>query len=171
MAKFPPLLTNRPLPPYTYIPGRFPHPVSDPAGHSHGLEAKQVTPLSRDNWSSCEAYLHGFDLFNHGYYWEAHEAWESCWHAAGRQGKTADFLKGLIKMAAAGVKHLQGQPAGVFSHSCRACQLWNQDFSSLESGEGNIFGLAARELQEMAETICNNGWPDQLPSIFPAMPD
>jgi Domain of unknown function (DUF309) len=20
---------------------------------------------------------HGLDLFNHGYYWEAHEAWES----------------------------------------------------------------------------------------------
>ncbi|TGQ49534.1 DUF309 domain-containing protein, partial [Mesorhizobium sp. M1C.F.Ca.ET.210.01.1.1] len=24
----------------------------------------------------------GIDLFNHGYYWEAHEAWEPLWHAA-----------------------------------------------------------------------------------------
>ncbi|MER9007639.1 DUF309 domain-containing protein [Mesorhizobium sp. M0862] len=24
----------------------------------------------------------GIDLFNHGYYWEAHEAWEPLWQTA-----------------------------------------------------------------------------------------
>src|SRR4051794_23916492 len=30
------LLPDEPLPPYSFVPGRFPHPVRDPAGHSFG---------------------------------------------------------------------------------------------------------------------------------------
>ena len=45
-------------------------------------------------------------------YWEAHEAWEELWHACGRMGPTADFLRGLIKLAAAGVKVREGRPRG-----------------------------------------------------------
>ena len=51
------------------------------------------------------------DLLNHGFYWEAHEAWETLWHAAGRKGEIADFLKGLIKLAAAAVKAREGNPS------------------------------------------------------------
>lgn len=46
-------------------------------------------------------YLRGIDLFNHGFYWESHEAWEAVWISAGRRGSVADFLKALIKVAAA----------------------------------------------------------------------
>jgi len=60
------------------------------------------------------------DLFNGGYYWESHVALESLWIACGRKGIVADFLKGLIKLAAAGVKGLEGKPEGVKSHSGRA---------------------------------------------------
>ena len=63
------------------------------------------------------------DLFNHGYYWEAHEVWESLWIAASRQGVTADFLKGLIKLAAAGVKTKEGNPTGAARHTKRAVEL------------------------------------------------
>jgi predicted metal-dependent hydrolase len=62
-------------------------------------------------------------LFNQGYYWEAHEAWESLWHAHGRVGPTADLLKALIKLAAAGVKVREGQPNGVATHAGRAQAL------------------------------------------------
>ena len=34
---------------------------------------------------------------------KSHVAWESLWMACGRKGAVADFLKGLIKLAAAGV--------------------------------------------------------------------
>jgi hypothetical protein len=61
----------------------------------------------------CRAYLHGIDLFNYGYYWEAHEAWEGVWRSYERSETTALFLQGLIKLAAAGVKIREGMPRGV----------------------------------------------------------
>jgi predicted metal-dependent hydrolase len=116
--------SSRAFPPYTYVPGSgTPHPVSDPRGHMHGHSEPKVTPLDPKNWRDNETYLYAVDLFNHGYYWEAHEAWESLWHAAGHHGKMADFLKGLIKLAAAGVKELEHNQAGVNRHLTRALEL------------------------------------------------
>lgn len=34
----PRLLPKRPFPAYAYLPGRQPHPVRDPAGHSYQVE-------------------------------------------------------------------------------------------------------------------------------------
>lgn len=125
------LVPEEPLPPYAYVPGKFPHPVRDPAGHAYGeAEAKPPQLPEADEWHRSRAYLRGIDLFNHGYYWEAHEAWESLWHAAGRNGPPADFLKGLIKLAAALVKAREGRPAGVARHAQRAQQL----FSAVREG-------------------------------------
>jgi predicted metal-dependent hydrolase len=70
-------------------------------------------------------YLRGIDFFNHGYYWEAHEAWENLWHAAGRRGPVAEFLKGLIALAAAGVKAREGRAAGVKQHARRAGSIFD----------------------------------------------
>jgi hypothetical protein len=115
--------TKRPFPPYSYVPGQSPHPVSDPAGHMFGQEMPKPPPLDPANWRASETYLYSIDLFNHGYYWEAHETWESLWHAAGRKGVVADFLKGLIKLAAAGVKMREGNVDGVRRHMKRADEL------------------------------------------------
>jgi predicted metal-dependent hydrolase len=116
-----------PLPPYAFVPGgRWPHPISDPRGHSFGRPQEQPEALTQANWSESRAYLHGIDLFNHGFFWEAHEAWESLWHAVGRAGPVADFLKGLIHLAAAGVKVGQRVPEGVRSHARRAAELFEQ---------------------------------------------
>src|SRR5689334_23294646 len=95
------LLPGVPLPPYGFVPGRFPHPTRDPEGHSHGQAPPPADPLDPGRWAGCRDYLLGLDLFNHGYYWEAHEAWERLWNAAGRHGATAELLQGLIKLAAA----------------------------------------------------------------------
>src|SRR4029079_10519382 len=99
------------------------HPVSDPRGHSFGMQVEKATPLNEESFRANESYLYAIDLFNYWFYWEAHEAWEALWHAAGRRGQTADFLKGLIKLAAAGVKHAQGMPAGGRWHAGRGAQL------------------------------------------------
>lgn len=93
-----------PLPPYAYVRGQHPHPTRDPAGHSFGKPALFWTRPDPERWEACHPYLYGIDLFNYGYYWEAHEVWEGLWHACGRSGMTADLLKGLIALAAAGVK-------------------------------------------------------------------
>src|SRR5712692_3032494 len=111
------------LPPYTYVPGRSPHPISDPAGHQFGQTLQLPDARDVNHWQTNRAYLCGIDLFNHGYYWEAHETWEGLWHQCGRKGTTADYLKALIKLAAARVKHLAGTPRGVKSHSQRAAVL------------------------------------------------
>jgi hypothetical protein len=115
-------MSEEPLPPYTYTPGATPHPISDPDGHSHGRTA---TPAAIDSERLLEspAFRRGVELFRSGYYWEAHEEWESIWHAAGRRGAVADFLKGLIKLAAAGVKAREGNADGVRRHARRAVEL------------------------------------------------
>lgn len=132
-----PRYTTQPLPPYSYVPGYNPHPVSDPKGHMHGHTHETPSPLVPSNWNLCKEYLHGIDLFNHGFYWEAHEAWESLWHVAGRKGIVADFLKGLIKYAAMGVKVREGNPSGVQRHAKRANQLLSTVLH--EQKEGQIF--------------------------------
>src|SRR5262245_35116123 len=127
----PRLVPERPFPPYSFVPNRFPHPVSDPAGHSHGAEPPLPTVLDPEQWQANKTYLYGIDLFNACYYWESHVEWESLWLACGRRGPTANMLKGLIHLAAAGVKHLENKPAGVKSHACRAAVLWREVVRSL----------------------------------------
>jgi hypothetical protein len=114
------------FPPYSYVTGRFPHPTRDPAGHSHAHRPVKPPPIVAAQWSASRDYLWGCDLFNYGYYWEAHEVWEGLWHAGGRGGATADFLKGLIKLAAAGVKVRENRTMGVRRHAARAIELFTR---------------------------------------------
>jgi hypothetical protein len=65
-------------------------------------------------------------LFNAGYYWEAHEAWEALWHAHRRRGSTAKVLQAMIKLAAAGVKIREGRPGGARTHAARAALLFEE---------------------------------------------
>src|SRR5436190_73921 len=127
----PRLVPEEPLPPYAFVPGRFPHPESDPAGHSFGSDRAPTAALDPERWEASKPYLYGLDLFNAGFYWESHVAWESLWLAAQRKGVVADFLKGLIQLAAAGVKHAEGKPQGVQSHASRAAELWREVAQSL----------------------------------------
>jgi len=149
------LLPDRPLPPYSYVPGLFPHPESDPHGHSFELEHPQPPAPTETTWRQCEEYLWGIDLFNSGYYWEAHESWEQVWHACGRQGEVADFLKGLIKLAAAGVKAREGKAAGVERHARRAQELF--EIVSRETGpDRELLGMSLPELENAARVLCEN---------------
>jgi hypothetical protein len=148
----PRLLPDRPLPPYAFIGGGpRPHPRRDPDGHSHGEPEPEPGPLDPDAWESSAAYLRGIDLFNHGYYWEAHEQWEALWLAAGRRGPVAEFLKALIKLTAAGVKIRQGRPRGVRSHTRRALRHVDRVRSA---GEGPVFaGLDLDTLTGLLEEL------------------
>jgi hypothetical protein len=159
---------EEPLPPYTHVPGVTPHPISDARGHSFGVRLACPAPPDPERWRECRPYLRGLDLFNHGYFWEAHEVWESVWHACGRSGTLADFVKGLIKLAAAGVKHLEGKPRGVASHADRAAELFRKVAGSLEAGREVFLGLRLGRLIELAELIGRQGWP-QTPVVL--LPD
>jgi hypothetical protein len=153
-------LPDVPLPPYSHVPGRTPHPVSDPQGHSFGHAPEHAAAPDSDDWLACRVYLRGLDLFNGGYYWEAHEVWESLWHACGRAGRAADFLKGLIKLAAAGVKVREGRPRGVVHHARAAAEL----FRRVGGADERFFGLQLGELIRLAEEVADQPPPCRHPA-------
>jgi len=104
------------FPPYAFVPGITPHPRTDPRGHGFGRPEPEAAPLDPDAWEANATYRRGIDLLNHGYCWEAHEAFEALWKAAGKRGPGAEFLKGLVKLAAAGVKVREGRAEGAVRH-------------------------------------------------------
>ena len=104
----PPRYTNIPFPAYRYVPGKAPHPTRDPEGHSYNKPLAKLAAFNTGQWQSCDEFLYGVDLFNHGYWWEAHESLESVWVAAGRQTETGLFIQGLIQIAVAHLKKFQG---------------------------------------------------------------
>lgn len=145
--------SGRPLPPYTYVSGRTPHPIHDPAGHLFHQPPSRPPRIDPARWPESADYLYGVDLFNAGYYWEAHEVWEGLWHAENRTGPVANFLKGLIKLAAAGVKRYEGRTAGIHRHAARAEEL----FRSLEESEwtrgGTFLGLSRDDLLTLSHDL------------------
>ena len=145
------------LPPYTYVPGQTPHPTSDPRGHSFGVTHPPVTEFDPQRPEKSERWREAVTLFEAGYYWEAHEAWESLWHCAGRHGPVADCLKGLIKWAAAGVKAREGRLEGVHRHCQRAEELLRPFVHT-----SPIAGLELNHIVESVNTACGL---TALPSI------
>ncbi|WP_245266715.1 DUF309 domain-containing protein [Mesorhizobium sp. LNHC252B00] len=119
----PRLLPDKSFPSYAYLPGKYPHPVRDPLGHSYRTDP--VTVAVGEELES-DVFRWGIDLFNHGYYWEAHEAWEALWHAAKQSAQHRLFFKGLILLAAAGVKIREGKRGAVARHAGRAAALFRQ---------------------------------------------
>jgi hypothetical protein len=167
----PRLVPEEPFPPYAFVPGRAPHPTSDPAGHSFGAEPAPPAKLDPEQWAASTPYLYGIDLFNGGYYWESHVAWECLWFGCGRKGPVADFLKGLIKLAAAGVKHREGRPRGVKSHAARAAELWREVADTLGLGDQLFLGFQLGQLTELADSIGAGGWPETAPFLRPTLPE
>lgn len=103
-----PRYSNRPFPAYRFVPGKNPHPTRDRDGHSYNEEPELVVSFDVEDWNTCELYLYGIDLFNHGFWWEAHEALEAVWMAAGRRTESGLFIQGIIQIAVAHLKEIQG---------------------------------------------------------------
>jgi hypothetical protein len=149
-----PRYSSEPLPPYAYVPGSgTPHPVSDPRGHMYGVIHAAPEPLDPESWQASPAYLYAVDLFNHGFYWESHEAWESLWHAAGRRGPVAAWLKALIKLAAAAVKGFESNPVGVQRHARRALELVAEVRSDLPAGQLMFAGMSLAHVEGVAKSF------------------
>lgn len=154
-----------PFPPYAFIPGQQPHPVTDSRGHSFGKPHSDPEPLDPSRPGRSTLFLTAIDLFNAGYYWEAHEVWEGLWIKAGRQGELADFLKGLIKLAAAGVKVREGQIVGVERHARRALELFLKLRTHQPADQSTYCGLPLEELIQNAHQLADDPIVDTTPSI------
>ena len=146
------LVPHRAFPPYAYLPGRHPHPVRDADGHSFGIDAVD-DPRGLD-WA--------VDLFDAGYYWEAHEAWEPLWRAARRGSAERAVLKALILVAAAGLKLREGKPVAGLRHATRALDgLHAVPFAS----DAVLFIEAARLLGACIRSV---PWSATSPRPLPA---
>ena len=152
----PRLLPDRPFPPYAYVPGETPHPTRDLGGHSYGAEFEIPEPPDPEDWRACRDYLYGIDLFNHGFYWEAHEAWEGLWVACGRRGPTATYLQALISLAAAGLKARSGSARGMRANANKAVRLFESVASHSASHGTRYMGLDVRALADFATAIAKS---------------
>lgn len=140
-------LPEKSFPSYAYLPGRQPHPVRDPAGHSYNSEAM---PLAAEASLDSDIFLWGLDLFNHGYYWEAHEAWEGLWQVADLGAPLRTLFKGLILLSAAGVKIREGKQAAAMRHAGRAAALLRR-LNTADHTFERALGMSPAALAEYAE--------------------
>jgi Domain of unknown function (DUF309) len=163
---FPPRwLPQKSLPPYAYLPGKNPHPVRDPTGHSYHVEP---IPVAAEASLSSDAFLWGLDLFNHGYYWEAHEAWEGLWQVADRDGPLRVLFKGLILLSAAGVKIRERKNAPAARHAKRAAALFRQLTKVPDRAFERALGMSPAALAECAEAAISI--PADLQATAPGQP-
>lgn len=150
-------LTAGPLPRYRYIPGRSPHPRRDPRGHSYGRPEPAARVVDPARWRESGAYLAGIDLYNLGYWWECHEAFEALWRGVGGETTQGRFYQGLIQVAASNLKLFVGaEKAG------RA--LAQKALSKLEAVPDAFMGIDVAALRRDVE-----GRADGTRSIPPAL--
>jgi hypothetical protein len=102
-----PRYSTRPFPAYRFVPGRSPHPRTDSRGHSYGKPepglADEALALHRD-WRASPRFRFSVDLYNHAYWWEAHEGWEGLWRHLESADPLRYALQALIQVS---VAHLQ----------------------------------------------------------------
>jgi len=156
-----------PFPPYRYLPGRDPHPIAHPQGHSHlppGTPHLRAPWCAPEDWRSSKAYLFGCDLYNHAYWWEAHEAWEGLWQVCDKAAAQGRFLQGLIQVAACHLKLLAGQRDGV--ERLRASSLRCLRQAAAESQQLVYMGLDLPAFIIAAETY----WMTRIPVDGPLRP-
>jgi hypothetical protein len=156
------LLPSAELPAYTYVPGtNTPHPIRDPRGHSHSRKGRTALPLSADHWADNRTYLLALDYFNSGFYWEAHEEWERLWRVSGPDTTVGRFLRGLIKLAAAGVKVREHSIHGVRRHAASAGEVFAD--VAAEVGLDRFCGLEFTNLQFAADRAAQISYDRDYP--------
>jgi ribosomal protein S18 acetylase RimI-like enzyme len=95
-------LPERPLPERAFLPGRGRRPTPP---------ALPIFPRPADEWWQCPDFLYAVDLFNAGFYWEAHEMWEGMWRQRQDDRAQRELLQGLLQCAAFAVHARRGCPA------------------------------------------------------------
>ncbi len=165
------LLPSTDLPAYTHVPGTdTPHPYRDPRGHSYQRKHPVPKALTPENWAENRSYLLAIDFFNDGFYWEAHEEWERLLRASGVDTLCGKFLKGLVKLAAAGLKVRERSIHGVRRHAASAGEVFADVAAEVDSE--CFCGLRFTLLQFAADRAAQLTYSHQLESgqakrVFP----
>jgi pimeloyl-ACP methyl ester carboxylesterase len=90
-----------PLPAHAHVPGTDSEPDMAPL-----KRVKQTCPkrVDDDRWHENVAYRYGWSLFEAGFFWEAHEIWETVWLACAPNSRERLLLRALIQLANARLK-------------------------------------------------------------------
>ncbi len=152
------------FPPYRFIPGENPHPTENPHGHSYGKEEPRLTAFDPVQWQRNEQYLYGVDLYNHGYWWESHEAFEGLWRMAERGHVPRDYLQGLIKISGAFIKwHLRKRKGMEYLYKGAMSHLFKVKESCGHYMGVNISGHIDKLQSHFTKVVDNPKiWPDPL---------
>ena len=112
--------------------------------------------VAPEQFAASEAFLFGVDLFNHGFYWEAHESWEGLWRRCVRGQAQHQVLQGLIQIAAAYLKRALGEAAPASDLLERGCARLEQVAAQRDPFHGfavRAFATACRGSQEQAPRL------------------
>jgi predicted metal-dependent hydrolase len=97
-----PRYSARLLPARRFVPGETVRPEDSTSGRT------ALPPWQPEAWREIESWLWAIDLFNHGYWWECHEALEALWLSAGRATPPARFVQSLVHLSAACLNDRRG---------------------------------------------------------------
>ena len=159
-----PRYSDKAFPPYRFIPRETPHPTEHPEGHSYKKKESPVEILTETNWSRHPTYLYAVDLYNYGYWWEAHENFEQLWRLYPKNDLTRNFFQGLIKISAAFLKWQQKQNRGTAIHYRGAMDL----LQKVKSEKSFYLGINLAEyllkLEHCFQKMTDDPlvWPDSL---------
>jgi uncharacterized protein len=160
-VKFVRLLPSAELPRYTHVTGSgTPHPYRDPRGHSYNRRPGPPKALQEDRWAENRSYLLGLDYFNLGFYWEAHDEWDRLWRASGPDTMVGQFLKGLVKLAAAGMKVREESIHGVRRHAASAGEVFAD--VAAQADTDSFCGLDFTTMQFAADRAAQLSYPTDL---------
>ncbi len=160
------LLPSADLPDYTFVPGTETlHPFRDPKGHSYGRKGRTSKPLIAESWSENRSYLLSLDYFNLGYYWEANDEFDRLQRVSGPESTVGRFLKGLVKLSAAGMKVRELSIHGVRRHAASAGEVF-ADIAA-EVGDDRFCGLEFTMLQFAADRSAQLSYRPELPAGQP----
>jgi hypothetical protein len=130
------------LPASPFIPGISPRSERQTINICEDLGVFAERPLTAENWPRHGPYLFGVDLFNHGFWWEAHERWEKPWRCGDLLQRP--FLQGLIQLAASFLKWRVGNARG--QEGLRSKGLRNLEAVKRQVGDEVYMGLGLQEL-------------------------
>jgi hypothetical protein len=161
-----PRYSQKAFPKYRYVPTVNPHPGIHPEGHSYGKPEEKLSYIPPEKWTGNGAYLYGVDLFNHGYWWEAHEAWENVWLTTKKSDLEGQFLQGLIQFSAALLKLYSGNKSGfdnLYQEAEKKIQFCLQELS--KNHRRQFMGLNLTEWISRMETF-RRSLPETLEENF-----
>ena len=153
-----PHYTDRPLPVYRHLPFQNAHPFLDKGGHSYGEKLSPPDSFTLENWQHCGDYLYCIDLFNYGFWWEAHERLKQLCFAAGRDSEMGQFIQGLIQVAAALLKHFMQEEQG-------AATLAELGLKNLQQTTGTTLGIEITALVTQVQS-CLESREGKYPQIY-----